>query len=52
MAETQLWQQHPSTVCSVYLLADHEVVRRALRNLLEPEGFNIIGESGSAREAG
>lgn len=36
---------------SVYLLEDHEVVRRGLRRLLESKGFTIVGESGSAREA-
>jgi DNA-binding NarL/FixJ family response regulator len=35
----------------VYLLDDHEVVRRGLRQLLESNGLTIAGESGSAREA-
>ena len=36
----------------VFLLDDHEVVRRGLRDLLESEGdIEIVGESGSAREA-
>ena len=36
----------------VFLLDDHEVVRRGLRDLLEGEGdIEIVGESGSAREA-
>jgi DNA-binding NarL/FixJ family response regulator len=35
----------------VYLLDDHEVVRRGLRELFEAEGFVIVGESGSAKEA-
>ncbi|WP_427172183.1 response regulator [Arthrobacter sp. 92] len=35
----------------VYLLDDHEVVRRGLRLLLESNGLTIVGESGSAREA-
>jgi len=36
----------------VYLLDDHELVRRGLRGLFESEeGFDIVGESGSAREA-
>jgi len=36
----------------VYLLDDHEVVRRGLRDLLESEGdIVIVGESGSAVEA-
>lgn len=35
----------------VYLLDDHEVVRRGLRQLIESNGLGIAGESGSAREA-
>jgi DNA-binding NarL/FixJ family response regulator len=36
----------------VFLLDDHEIVRRGLRDLLEAEGdIEIVGESGSAREA-
>lgn len=36
----------------VFLLDDHEVVRRGLRDLLESEGdIEIVGESGSAIEA-
>ena len=36
----------------VYLLDDHEVVRRGLRDLLESDGdIEIVGESGSAQEA-
>ena len=36
----------------VFLLDDHEVVRRGLHDLLEGEGdIEIVGESGSAREA-
>lgn len=33
----------------VYLLDNQEVLRRGLRQLLEPRGFAIVGESGSAR---
>jgi two-component system, NarL family, response regulator DevR len=37
----------------VYLLDDHEVVRRGLRELLEREDdIEVVGESGSAQEAG
>ncbi|KRF25093.1 response regulator transcription factor [Phycicoccus sp. Soil803] len=37
---------------SVYLLDDHEVVRRGLRELLEVEDdLEVVGESGSATEA-
>lgn len=44
----------PSTaVIRVYLLDDHEVVRRGIRNLLESEtDIEIVGESGLAAEAG
>ena len=37
---------------AVYLLDDHEVVRRGLRELLEVEAdLDVVGESGSAPEA-
>ncbi|MDJ0320906.1 response regulator transcription factor [Pseudarthrobacter sp. PS3-L1] len=35
----------------VYLLDDHELVRRGLRELLESEGLDVVGMSGSAEEA-
>jgi DNA-binding NarL/FixJ family response regulator len=36
----------------VFLLDDHEIVRRGLRELLESEGdIEVVGESGLAREA-
>lgn len=35
----------------VYLLDDHEVIRRGLRQLIESDGLSVAGESGSAREA-
>src|SRR5215510_6484727 len=36
----------------IFLLDDHEVVRRGLRDLLEQEGdIEVVGESGSAVEA-
>jgi two-component system, NarL family, response regulator DevR len=36
----------------VYLLDDHEVVRRGLRDLLESDGdIEVVGESGLAKEA-
>jgi two-component system, NarL family, response regulator DevR len=36
----------------VFLLDDHEIVRRGLHDLLDAEGdIEIVGESGSAREA-
>jgi len=37
---------------TIFLLDDHEIVRRGLRELLEgTEGFEVVGESGSALEA-
>lgn len=41
----------PLTGQGVFLLDDHEVVRRGLRHLLESDGRSIAGESGSARKA-
>jgi len=35
----------------VFILDDHDLVRRGLRELLEGEGFEILGDSGSAVEA-
>ena len=36
----------------IFLLDDHEVVRRGMRELLETEpDFEVVGESGSALEA-
>ena len=36
----------------VFLLDDHEVVRRGLRDLLEAEDdFEVVGEAGTAEEA-
>ncbi|WP_423184843.1 response regulator [Arthrobacter sp. NyZ413] len=35
----------------VYVLDDHELVRRGLQELLESEGFEVVGMSGSAEEA-
>jgi DNA-binding NarL/FixJ family response regulator len=40
-----------SALIRVYILDDHELVRRALQNLLEGEGFVVVGTSGSAAEA-
>jgi len=40
------------TPIRIYLLDDHEVVRRGMRELLEAEpDFEVVGESGSAAEA-
>lgn len=35
----------------VFVLDDHELVRRGLKDLLESEGFIVVGMSGSAAEA-
>ena len=35
----------------VFILDDHELVRQGLKDLLEGEGFLVVGESGSAAEA-
>jgi DNA-binding NarL/FixJ family response regulator len=35
----------------VFILDDHELVRRGLQDLLESEGFVVVGMSGSAGEA-
>ncbi|MGH3509323.1 MAG: response regulator [Nocardioidaceae bacterium] len=41
-----------ATPIRVFLLDDHEVVRRGLRDLLESEGdIEVVGEAGTAREA-
>ena len=41
-----------TTPIRVYLLDDHEVVRRGIRELLEDEGdIVVVGESGSAQQA-
>ncbi|MBW4096336.1 MAG: response regulator transcription factor [Acidobacteria bacterium] len=36
---------------TVFILDDHELVRRGLKDLLEGEGFKVVGSSGSALEA-
>ncbi|GLB68720.1 hypothetical protein AHIS1636_31620 [Arthrobacter mangrovi] len=51
MTGAGLHAKHPLTARGVYLLDDHEVVRRGLRQLLEFDDRRIAGESGSAREA-
>ncbi|MBB5641448.1 response regulator [Cryobacterium roopkundense] len=35
----------------VFILDDHELVRRGLRELLEGEGFDVVGEAGLAHDA-
>src|SRR3954466_3177181 len=40
------------TAIRVFLLDDHEVVRRGLKDLFDSEeGFEVVGESGSAKDA-
>lgn len=51
MADPDAHEHYPLAGRGVYLLDDHEVIRRGLRQLLEPVGLSIAGESGSAREA-
>lgn len=34
----------------VFLLDDHDIVRRGLRDLLEAEGIDVVGEAGTAVE--
>jgi two-component system, NarL family, response regulator DevR len=42
----------PTDKIRVFLLDDHEIVRRGLKELLESEGdIEVVGESGLAREA-
>jgi two-component system response regulator DevR len=49
MAETE---STASTTIRVFLLDDHEVVRRGIKELLEAEGdIVVVGESGLAQEA-
>jgi two-component system, NarL family, response regulator DevR len=43
---------HPAEPIKVFLLDDHEIVRRGIRELLEAEGdIVVVGESGLAQEA-
>jgi DNA-binding NarL/FixJ family response regulator len=42
----------PASPVTVFLLDDHEIVRRGLRELLESDGtISVVGESGLAKEA-
>lgn len=41
----------PNAGIRVFILDDHELVRRGLQDLLESEGFVVVGMSGSAAEA-
>jgi len=38
-------------VTRVFLLDDHEIVRRGLRDLFEASGMEVVGEAGSVQEA-
>lgn len=52
MAEREIQPKYPVlSGRSVYVVDDHEVIRRGLRQLLEGVGFTMVGESGSSREA-
>ncbi|HKU02813.1 MAG TPA: response regulator transcription factor [Arthrobacter sp.] len=41
----------PALPVRVFILNDHEMVRRGLADLLEHAGFDVVGESGSAAES-
>jgi len=41
----------PRMAVRVFLLDDHEIVRRGLRDLLEDAGLEVVGEAGTAEEA-
>jgi two-component system response regulator DevR len=43
--------RNPGSPIRVFILDDHELVRRGLRELLEEEGFEVVGDTGSAHEA-
>jgi two-component system, NarL family, response regulator DevR len=50
-SELQVLAPEPARV-RVFILDDHELVRRGMRDLLtETGGFELVGESGSAQEA-
>lgn len=40
-----------STAIRVFILDDHELVRRGLTEVLEAEGFEVLGATGSAEDA-
>ncbi|MCP8998504.1 response regulator transcription factor [Pseudarthrobacter sp. RMG13] len=44
-------QEAADTRIRVFILDDHELVRRGLQELVETEGFVVVGMSGSAAEA-
>ena len=43
--------RNPGSPIRVFILDDHELVRRGLRELLAEEGFEVVGDTGSAQEA-
>ncbi|MFB9165840.1 response regulator [Arthrobacter psychrochitiniphilus] len=47
----RLTSREPVAPITVFILDDHELVRRGLKELLEGEGFRVIGSTGSAQEA-
>jgi len=52
MEKVERRERVPMTTIRVFLLDDHEIVRRGLRELLSTEpDIEVVGESGSAREA-
>jgi two-component system, NarL family, response regulator DevR len=51
MADPENPPQHSLAGRGVYILDDHEIVRRGLRQLLGSDGLRIAGESGAARVA-
>lgn len=52
MKEIDTSQPGDSQMISVFLLDDHEIVRRGLRNLLIAEpGIEVVGEAGTAESA-
>ncbi|RAX50214.1 DNA-binding response regulator [Arthrobacter sp. AQ5-05] len=50
-APGQATDPEPATPIRVFILDDHELVRRGLRELLEGEGFEVVGTSGTANDA-
>jgi DNA-binding NarL/FixJ family response regulator len=42
---------HPGVTIRVFLLDDHEVVRRGVRDLLTDAGLDVVGEASTAAEA-
>ncbi len=51
IADAEIHPPHPLVGRGVYVVDDHEVVRRGLRQLLESGGLSVAGESGAALEA-